>query len=85
MCGSFWPGDWYGTLRQPVQASLAEGRHVILEIDVAGAKAVMAEFPGVLSVFIHPGSTAELERRLRGETPSPTRRLPVAWRWPPRN
>ncbi len=78
----FGRGDWYGTLRQPVQASLAEGRHVILEIDVAGAKAVMAEFPGVLSVFIHPGSTAELERRLRGRNTesdaSIARRLAVA-------
>lgn len=78
----FGRGDWYGTLRQPVQASLEQGRHVILEIDVAGAKAVMAEFPGVLSVFIHPGSTAELERRLRGRNTesdaSIARRLAVA-------
>lgn len=78
----FGRGDWYGTLRQPVQASLEQGRHVILEIDVAGAKAVMGEFPGALSVFIHPGSTAELERRLRGRNTesdaSIARRLAVA-------
>lgn len=78
----FGRGDWYGTLRRPVQAALEQGRHVILEIDVAGAKAVLSEFPGVLSVFIHPGSTAELERRLRGRNTesdaSIARRLAVA-------
>jgi guanylate kinase len=61
----FGRGDWYGTLRRPVEEALASGRHVVLEIDVEGAKSVMQDFPQALTIFIHPGSTTELERRLR--------------------
>lgn len=62
----FGRGDWYGTLRQPVMQALGEGKHVILEIDVEGAGMVMQQFPEALTIFIHPGSLAELEARLRG-------------------
>lgn len=61
----FGRGDWYGTLRRPVEEALASGRHVVLEIDVEGAKSVMQDFPQAMTIFIHPGSTTELERRLR--------------------
>ncbi|MBL8891646.1 MAG: guanylate kinase [Planctomycetaceae bacterium] len=78
----FGRGDWYGTLRQPVTEALKAGIHVVLEIDVEGAKAVMAKHPGVLTMFIHPGSLEELERRLRGRNTesesSIERRLAVA-------
>ncbi|MEM9587902.1 MAG: guanylate kinase [Planctomycetota bacterium] len=59
-------GHWYGTLRQQVATGLAEGKWVILEIDVQGALAVLehAEF-NPITIFIHPGSMDELERRLR--------------------
>jgi len=62
----FGRGDWYGTLREPVMDALQRGQHVILEIDVQGAREVLKQFPTALSVFIHPGSLDELERRLRG-------------------
>jgi guanylate kinase len=62
----FGRGHWYGTLRQPVVDGLAAGRHVILEIDVEGAQSIVRQFPDALTIFIHPGSVAELERRLRG-------------------
>lgn len=78
----FGRGDWYGTLRQPVMEARASGKHVVLEIDVEGAKSVMAKDPTVLSMFIHPGSLEELERRLRGRNTeneaSVQRRLAVA-------
>lgn len=78
----FGRGDWYGTLRQPVMEARASGKHVVLEIDVEGAKSVMANEPTVLSMFIHPGSLEELERRLRGRNTeneaSVQRRLAVA-------
>jgi guanylate kinase len=59
-------GRWYGTLRQEVASGLAEGKWVILEIDVQGALAVLdqAEYDPI-TVFIHPGGMEELERRLR--------------------
>ncbi len=62
----FGQGYWYGTLTEPVQKSLAAGKWVILEIDVAGALEVFKKFPDVISVFVHPGSMEELENRLRG-------------------
>lgn len=78
----FGRGDWYGTLRQPVFEALGQGKHVVLEIDVDGAKAVLANHPAALTVFIHPGSVGELERRLRGRNTeseaSIARRLAVA-------
>jgi guanylate kinase len=61
----FHRGDWYGTLREAVTPSLAEGKWVLLEIDVHGMQAVVREFPDALTIFILPGSPEELERRLR--------------------
>lgn len=75
-------GDWYGTLRDPVLASMNEGRWVILEIDVQGALAVMKSCPDPLSFFVHPGSPGELQTRLENRgTDDPAaikRRLEVA-------
>ena len=59
-------GHWYGTLEQPVRDSLAAGKTVILEIDVQGALMVVDRFRDAITIFIHPGSLAELEHRLRG-------------------
>ncbi len=62
----FGAGHWYGTLKCEVDAALAAGKWVVLEIDVQGALAVMDRHPEAMSFFIRPGSTEELERRLRG-------------------
>lgn len=79
----FGQGNWYGTLRSVVSAGLSAGKWVILEIDVEGAMVVFEQME-VLSVFVHPGSMEELERRLRArgtETDaSIERRLEVARR-----
>ena len=62
----FGRGYWYGTLRREVTTSLAEGKWVVLEIDVDGAQAVLREYPDSITIFVSPGSMEELERRLRG-------------------
>jgi len=54
----------YGTARGGVEAALAAGRDVILEIDWQGARKVRAALAGTLSIFILPPSIAELEHRL---------------------
>ncbi|MBP3382251.1 MAG: guanylate kinase, partial [Clostridia bacterium] len=59
-------GNIYGTPLPPIDAWLAEGKNVILEIEVQGAEKVMQKCPDALSVFIVPPSFEELERRLRG-------------------
>ena len=57
-------GNWYGTLRRPVEEALSSGRLVLLEIDVNGGRQIAATFPDALGVFILPPSLPELQRRL---------------------
>ncbi|MBN2403972.1 MAG: guanylate kinase [Coriobacteriia bacterium] len=59
-------GNRYGTLRSAVEAKMAEGRDVILEIDPQGAMQVKALMPEAVLVFIVAPSMTELERRIRG-------------------
>jgi guanylate kinase len=54
----------YGTPRLPVEKALNEGKQVILEIDIQGARQVKASMPEALLVFIAPPSWDELVRRL---------------------
>ena len=58
-------GNCYGTPRLPVQAQLAAGRPVLLEIELEGARQVRKSFPEGLQVFLAPPDLEELERRLR--------------------
>jgi guanylate kinase len=59
-------GNLYGTPGRAVDAALARGEDVLLDIDVQGAGQVRASRPDATLVFILPPSRAELERRLRG-------------------
>ncbi len=59
-------GDRYGTPAAPVDEALAQGRDVILEIELDGARQVRARRPEAVMLFLAPPSLAELERRLRG-------------------
>lgn len=58
-------GELYGTLRWEVETKLAAGDDVILEIELAGARAVRVALPSALALFIAPPSMAELADRLR--------------------
>ncbi len=58
-------GNYYGTPKDPVEEWLAQGKIVILEIEVQGASKVVKAYPEALSIFILPPSLEELERRLR--------------------
>ncbi len=58
-------GNRYGTSRKAVEAVLASGRDLVLEIDWQGARQVRAAMPTATSVFILPPSRAALEARLR--------------------
>jgi guanylate kinase len=68
-------GELYGTLEAEVDRLLRAGRHVLLDIEVQGARQVRRRYPppGSRAVFILPPSAAELLRRLeerRTESPS---------------
>ena len=68
-------GNRYGTPRAPVEEWRTLGKHVILEIEIDGARQVRAREPGATLVFIAPPSWDELVRRLTGRgTDSPERR-----------
>jgi guanylate kinase len=64
-CEVFGHGHWYGTLRSEVTPSPGDQKWVILDIDVEGAEKVRRQLPDVPTIFLRPGSDAELERRLR--------------------
>ncbi|MDX1872623.1 guanylate kinase [Mycolicibacterium sp. 120266] len=71
-----------GTPAEPVRAAVANGSPVLIEVDLAGARAVKAAMPEVTTVFLAPPSWEALEERLTGRgTESPevqARRLATA-------
>ena len=80
-------GHRYGTLRETVESRLAEGRSVVLEIEVQGPTGAGGDAGGG-SIFIAPPDPAALRRRLEGRgTDNPEeieRRLqPRSWSWSP--
>ena len=58
--------NYYGTSHQSVNATLATGKDVFLEIDWQGADQVRRLIPEACSIFIVPPSRETLEQRLRG-------------------
>lgn len=71
-----------GTVAGPVRDAVAAGHPVLIEVDLAGARAVKAAMPEAITVFLAPPSWAALEARLIGrgtETPQViARRLTTA-------
>ncbi len=71
-----------GTPAAPVRAATAAGRPVLIEVDLAGARAVKKALPEAITVFLAPPSWEALESRLTGrgtETPDAmARRLQTA-------
>ena len=61
-------GNRYGTLREAVEERLREGRSVVLEIEVQGARQVRAAMPEAILIFIAPPSPAALRERLEGRS-----------------
>lgn len=59
-------GNRYGTLESEVQRHLDEGRSVIVEIELEGARAIRTMRPDAVTVFIAPPSMDELAKRLEG-------------------
>jgi len=57
-------GNYYGTPRDAVEAAIADGRDVLLEIEVQGARQIRQVIPDALMIFIAPPSMDDLRRRL---------------------
>jgi guanylate kinase len=63
---------YYGTPRRPVEAALEAGRDVLFDIDWQGTQQLAdSAREDLVSVFILPPSTRELERRLRARAQDP--------------
>lgn len=61
-------GNYYGTHQSVLQQGLAEGKDVVLDIDVQGARQLNEKIPDAASIFILAPSRDELAKRLRARS-----------------
>lgn len=63
-------GRMYGTPRDQIEQTAGDGRLSIIDVDVQGAKKLLAEYPGSVTVFLMPPSMDALRQRFikRGVT-----------------
>ena len=61
-------GNFYGTHRSILEKGLAEGKDVVLDIDVQGARQLNEKIPDAASIFILAPSRDELAKRLRARS-----------------
>ncbi|MEM5519054.1 guanylate kinase [Sulfitobacter sp. AS59] len=78
-------GNYYGSPKEPVQASIDEGRDVLFDVDWQGAQQISTSAlkQHVLSIFILPPTIRELRRRLetRGQDTAETIALRMEKSW----
>jgi len=72
-------GNLYGTPRQPVEAQLAAGRPVLLEIELEGARQVRQSFPGAFQLFVAPPASPSWSAVSAAAAPTARRRSRSAW------
>ena len=72
-------GNLYGTPRRNLEEAAERGEHVVLDIDVQGARQIREQVPGAVLIFVFPPSARALADRLMGRateaTPEVLRRL----------
>ena len=61
-------GNYYGTPRERVEHTLQQGRSILLEIDVQGARQIKKTHPDAVLVFVLPPSLEVIEKRLRARS-----------------
>lgn len=59
-------GEWYGTPRSNLVEARSRGRHLLLDIDVHGARQVRAALPDTVAIFLLPPTGKRILDRLRG-------------------
>ena len=76
-------GNYYGTPRSAVEKKLSQGKDVVLDIEIQGARNVKRLMPEAVLIYILPPSIDELKHRLLGRNTeteeSATRRLHTAY------
>jgi len=61
-------GNYYGTNRASFEQAVQEGRDLVLDIDVQGARQLKVAIPEAISIFLLPPSREILEQRLRARS-----------------
>ena len=61
-------GNYYGTHRSALDEAMAEGKDLVLDIDVQGAGQLKSRLPGAVTIFILAPSRQVLEQRLRARS-----------------
>ena len=61
-------GNYYGTHQGMLERAKAEGRDLLLDIDVQGARHLKGRVPETVTIFVLAPSRAELEKRLRARS-----------------
>ena len=61
-------GNYYGTHQSMLERAQAEGRDLLLDIDVQGARQLKGKVPETVTIFVLAPSRAELEKRLRARS-----------------
>ncbi len=64
-------GHYYGTHRSVLDRAEAEGKDLVLDIDVQGARQLRSRIPDAVSIFILAPSRKILEQRLRARSEDP--------------
>lgn len=59
-------GNYYGTSVDYLNKCIVDGKDILLDIDVNGARQIVEKYPDAVSVFIMPPSMEELRKRLTG-------------------
>jgi guanylate kinase len=59
-------GNYYGTPKSFIDATIAQGLHIVMDIDVFGKKNFDKAYPDSIGILILPPSMEILEKRLRG-------------------
>jgi guanylate kinase len=61
-------GNYYGTHRSTFENAVQEGKDLVLDIDVQGARQLKVAIPEAISIFVLPPSREVLEQRLRSRS-----------------
>ena len=61
-------GNYYGTNRETFESATHQGKDLVLDIDVQGARQLKVAIPQAISIFVLPPSKEVLEQRLRSRS-----------------
>ena len=69
-------GDYYGTMKKPLEDAIRGDRLLLLEVDVKGAKSIQSLYPkNTVTIFILPPNLDDLRKRLRSRGTDSEKRI----------